>query len=107
MKQILFALLRAYVAIEQNRVVRWFLGKRPDIVVEPLPHPGVMPEVQTTRSVFVDASLSAAYTTDPNGKTLRRCAQNEGGELVYLSKYTKSERKALKRANRRNGESAR
>jgi hypothetical protein len=102
MRTILFNLLRAYVWLEQNRVVRWLLGKRPDVVIEPLPHPDVMPEVQDVRSVFVDQAMASAYTTDPNGKTLRRCAQNDRGELVYLERkrLPRSERRALNRAQR-------
>ena len=105
MRFILFHLLRAYVAIEQSRVVRWFLNKRPDVIIEQLPRDDdSVPTVHREPEVFLDGDLKAAYT--PVGKTLRRVAQNDEGELVFIHKRSKSERKALKRANRRHGRRA-
>lgn len=100
---LLFNTLRAYVWLEQTRFVRWCLNKRPDVIIEPLPRPDDrVPTVNREPEIFLDGDLKAAYAVQ--GKTLRRVAQNDAGELLFIRKRTKSERKALKRAKRRNGE---
>lgn len=99
-RSLLFAVLRAYVAIEQSAFVRWLRGSKPDIVLEPLPTPDTgVPEVHDAPTLFVDSNAGAAYAH--SGRTLRRVAQDEGGNLVYIRKMTKSEKKAAKRSNRR------
>ena len=98
----LFHLLCVYVAVEQCRFGRWLRGVEPDVVLEPMPTPedGV-PDVHNAPTVFISADGDRAYSH--SGQTLRRCAQNDDGELVYLRKATKKERRALKRAKRQNG----
>lgn len=99
---IVFAILRFYVAIEQCAFVKWLRGVEPDVILEPLAQPGDdVPEVHTAPSVFVAADLRSAYTHDAKG-TLRRVAEDEGGQLVYIRKASKREKRAMKRGTRRN-----
>ena len=129
MRAILFNALRLYVwfaesaagrwilrwipAVRQSRaiiaavrasivVIRWFRGKRPDVILEPLPRPDDdVPEVHDAPSLFLSGDGRAAYF--PQGQTLRRAALNDEGELVFIKRANKCERRALKRAKRRDG----
>jgi len=99
MRSLIFLLLRVYVAVEQSRFVRWCLGRKADLILEPLPRPDDdVPQVHEAPSIFIARDGRAAYAHV--GATLRRVAQDERGELVYLRKLDKSERKAMKRANK-------
>lgn len=104
MRNVIFNALRLYVALERpfRTFIRWCKGEAPDVIVEPLTLPeGEIPEVHDATPVFLDASFDRAYAPDRNGKTLRRVAQTEEGEIVYLSKRPKSERRAEERAQNR------
>ena len=105
LKELLFLALRVYVFIERpvRAFAKWWRGDRPDIVLEPLTLPeGEIPEVHDATPVFLATDGDVAYAPAANGKTLRRVAVNDEGELVYVGKIPKRERRALKRAKGRN-----
>lgn len=103
---LIFHALRLYVAIERpfRAFAKWWKGEGPDVYLEPLTLPeGEVPEVRDATPVFL-SETGEAYAPAANGKTLRRVAQNEEtGDLVYVSKLPKKERRALKRAKRHDG----
>lgn len=106
-RQCLWYVLRAYAWTITTKVWRWLANERPDVILEPLPTPDDdVPEYHDQCSVYLSRDQRTAYTADHNGTTLRRCAVDaDTGDLVYTRKADKQQRRASKRAKRRNAHS--